>query len=174
MWLSHNGPEHAERCASIGGTLVCRRCSVLYPSVVLWAVAALVVEPPSVAAVAAMWLLPLPMSVEWVLEQHRPLRYSPRRQVVVTAIASVGVGLALAAHLRHPFDPDALAPMATHVTLCAVSSILAIRRDRTSGSVTGPGDRPSWEVAHDLREAERTRALVRLLPEEDRDPPSTE
>jgi len=155
LWLSHHRPEHHDRCVSLGGVAVCRRCAVLYPLVV--AVAALVaaVEPQPAVALAAMWLAPLPLSIEWIAEQFGILLHRPRRLVATTALASVGIGAALAWHLRTPFDPDVLAPMATHFTICGASSVVALRRDREA--------RQRTELqAHDRREAERDRAL-RLL-----------
>lgn len=156
IWLSHHWQDQHDRCVRLGGHSVCRRCLVLYPLVVLWAGLTLAVEPPAAAVVVAIWLLPLPMSLEWAAEQLGVVGHAPRRLVATTALASVGLGAALAVHLRTPFDPDALAPVATHVTVCGVSSVVAARQRRARG----------WQAeharSHEREEAERERAL-RLL-----------
>ena len=66
LWLSHHWPAHyAERCASVGGRPVCRRCLALYPLSILVAVLALVVGPPWPASWDPwpVWLLSLPATV---------------------------------------------------------------------------------------------------------------
>lgn len=180
LWLSHHRPDQHDRCIHLGDHLVCRRCLVLYPIVVATAgvlVAAGWSGVPASFALAAMWLLPLPMTLEWIGEELLGLAHSPRRLVVLSAIAAVGVGLALATHVVHPFAGDALAPMATHVTACAVASIAASRRraDAATAPAAGHSDgRPAWEVDHDRREAERRTALETLLVRADNERGRTE
>lgn len=170
MWLTHHWHGDQDRCVRLGTVDVCRRCAVLYPLVVLWATLTVLIDPPQVVAVVAMWLLPLPMTLEWVAEHQGGVRYSATRQAALTALASVGVGAALAAHLVQPFDADALAPMATHATICGVSALRASRSGGRSASA-GSG---AWQQEHELAEAERTRALVRLLDDQDGNPGRTE
>ncbi len=165
MWLTHHWHGEHDRCVRLGSVEVCRRCAVLYPLVVLWATVTVLLDPPQVAAVVVMWLLPLPMTLEWVAERQGGVAYSPARQTAVTALASVGVGAALAAHLLHPFDADALAPMATHATICGISALRASRPGARGAAI----DSRSWEREHDLAEAERARSLVRLLDDQDGD-----
>lgn len=158
IWLSHHWPDRHDRCVRVRGVAVCRRCLVLYPLVLLAALVVLAVDLPLGAIVVAAWILPLPMSLEWAGEQFGVLAHSPRRLVVTTAVAALGLGAALAVHLRTPFHLDVLAPVATHVTICAVSSIRAAR-GRTRG----------WSVEDELRhrreEAEREHSLRLLLAE---------
>lgn len=165
MWLSHHWPEHQDRCFVIGRRHVCRRCAVLYPLVVLAAAVAVTLDPPRTLALALMWTLPVPMTLEWVAEHRGAIRYSPARQAALSAIAAVGLGVALAAHLVQPFDPDALAPVATHATICAVSAVLAARR-RASEASTALAGVASWELEHERRERERTQHLRLLLSED--------
>jgi len=175
VWLTHHWPEHHDRCLRAGGVLVCRRCAVLYPVALVAAAVTWWLDPSPVAAVVAMWLLPLPMTLEWVAEHRGEIDHSPRRLMWLTGIAGVGVGLALAAHLRHPFDPDALAPMATHATICGVSALRAARPASTGARVAGratvtAGVAPAWERDHEAVESERQARLRQLLDEADGGP----
>jgi hypothetical protein len=178
MWLTHHWPEHHDRCLHAGPVLVCRRCAVLYPLAVVAAAVTLWLDPSEVAAVVAMWLLPLPMTLEWVAEHRGEVEHSPRRLVGLTAIAAVGIGAALAAHLRQPFDPDALAPMATHATLCGVAALRAARpaprRAGRSGHAAPVRVAPAWERELEAVESERQARLRALLDEADRGPTATE
>jgi hypothetical protein len=171
LWLSHHWPENSARCVRIGRRHVCRRCSVLYPIALLTMVVALALDVPTGAAVAAMWVLPVPMTLEWMAEHLRGVPYSPRRQAAVSAVAAVGVGLAFAVHVRHPFHLDALAPMAAHATACAVSSIVAARRlvRHEQGAVV-----LDWERRHEAEEERRRSALRQLLTDQDTDPMAME
>ena len=182
MWLTHHWPEHHDRCLHAGPMLVCRRCAVLYPLAVVAAAVSLWLDPSEVTAVVAMWLLPLPMTLEWVAEHRGEIEHSPRRLVLLTAIAAVGIGAALAAHLRQPFDPDALAPMATHATICGVAALRAARpapRDAAQGGAANGAPAavrvaPAWEREHEAVESERQARLRSLLEEADRGPTATE
>jgi hypothetical protein len=178
MWLTHHWPEHHDRCLHAGSVLVCRRCAVLYPLAIATAALVLWTNPPEVAAVVAMWLLPLPMTLEWVAEHRGEIEHSPRRLVWLSAFAAIGVGAALAAHLRQPFDPDALAPMATHATICGVAALRATRPSTGRDALGGPGRTsavvPAWEREHDAGEAERQARLRRLLDEPGRGSTPTE
>lgn len=165
MWVSHHWPEHHERCFVAGRWHVCRRCAVLYPVAVLTALVAMAVDPSRSVALTFMWVLPIPMTMEWVAEHRGATRYSPTRQAVLSAVAAVGFGTALAAHLVQPFDPDALAPVATHATICAVSAIIAARR-RAAEPATTVGGVAAWELEHERRERERTEHLRLLLGDE--------
>lgn len=169
LWLTHHWEDQHGRCMGIGSFRVCRRCAVLYPTAILAAAAVMVLEPSRNLAIAAMWLLPLPMCVEWMLEDLDRVRYSPTRQTALTAIAALGIGAALAFHLRRPFDPDALAPMATALTACGASSILAHRRRRADSDATTPEGQRRWEREHERDEANRRAALRDLLAVQERE-----
>lgn len=172
LWLSHHH-DH-ERCVRIGSHDVCRRCAVLYPLIVLAAACTLALDLPSGTAIALMWLLPAPMSLDWVLEQTGRVSPSPRRLVLVSSLAALGIGAALAAHLRQPFDPDAVAPMATHFTVCAVASILVARQRSRVVEVGGISGVSDWERQHARSESTRNAELRALLARDDRESLGTE
>lgn len=148
LWLSHHWPEHDDRCVHIGRLHICRRCLVLYPLTLATVVVVAVLDVPfGGSVIAAMWLLPLPMVLEWIAEHAGRASYSPSRQVAFAALAAPALGLALAEHLRHPFTPAAVAPVLCYAAVCALSSIWAVSRR--------PEEQPDWEAEHEAFEAAR-------------------
>ncbi len=163
MWLAHHDADHAERCLHVGGVAVCRRCAVLYPLAVLSAIAVLVVDPSETLLVAAMWLLPVPMVIDWVAEHLGRVGYSPLRQMVVTAIGAPALGVAVAVHAIAPFSLAAVAPVALWGSVCAATAWWAWWR-------SVPQEAPGWEERHLADEAARQAHLEQLLAGvEDRD-----
>jgi hypothetical protein len=159
MWLSHHHPDQYDRCVRLpgpGGRVghVCRRCAVLYPLALLSAVVVLLLDPPSASLVAAMWLLPLPVMVEWVAEHLGRLTYSPTRQVALTALAAPALGAALAWHAESPFEPAAVAPALTWAAIGAGSALWG--HSRTAQQAV-------WQEQHEADEARRAERLARLL-----------
>lgn len=140
------------------GHHVCRRCLVLYPTVVgtaviatLAAMAASRPEPLSplnplasdtaasgrvdsltflLATVPLIWILLAPMVVEWTLEHAGRIEYSPARQVLLSVSAGIGGGLAFAVHIQDPFNLRATLPVAATVTACLLSTVLTRRQRR--------------------------------------------
>ena len=95
MWLSHHDvdvPEQRDRCAVVGGHHVCRRCLVMYPIALAVMAVALVVSLPT----WIMFVLPIPVAVEFVGEAAGTWSYHPRRQMALTAIAAPALGLGFA------------------------------------------------------------------------------
>ena len=161
MWLAHHGPEHAERCCHVRGVAVCRRCAVLYPIAVLTALVVVITEPPASWLVAAMWLLPVPMVGEWIGEHLGDLRYSPGRQVVLTAIGAPALGAAIAVHALQPFSLAAVAPVAVWTVVCAGTAAWSWWR-------SVPDEAPNWEAHHLESESARRERLEGLLAAADR------
>jgi hypothetical protein len=176
LWYSHHHVEQYDRCVQIGKRHVCRRCTVLYPLVLL-STAALMALGVSIVPilVLGMWILPLPMTLDWIGEYLGQVRYSPSRQVLLTALAAPALGCAFALHLQQAFSPVALAPMTLYVLLCCAAVMWRSRKARTlrgfesknehapakaSGTQVDP---PEWEQAFLSEEAERTAALHALL-----------
>lgn len=118
------------------------------------------------------------MTIEWILEQHRFLRYSQARQLAVTAVGAVGIGLAASVHLRTPFALEATLPMVTHVALCCIATLTAHRRLSTSPELGGDSAIASerelvddgendWEADFERNEAERLEHLQRIISAQD-------
>ena len=176
LWYAHHHVEQYDRCVQIGKRHVCRRCVVLYPLVLLSAatlIALGVSDAPIL--VLGMWALPLPMTLDWIGEYLGQVRYSPSRQVLLTALAAPALGCAFALHLQQAFSPVALAPMTLYVLLCCAA---VMWRSRRAGTLRGFESRsetaqaaplgtqvepPEWEQAFLSEEAERTAALHALL-----------
>ena len=156
MWLAHHGPEHTERCLHVHGVAVCRRCAVLYPVAVLTALVVVLTDPPMGWMLLAMWVLPVPMVAEWVGEHVGGLRYSPTRQVGVTAIAAPALGVAVAIHAVEPFSVAAVAPVAVWSVVCAGTAAWGWWR-------SVPDVAPNWEQHHLDDEAARRAHLDSLL-----------
>ena len=159
MWLAHHHPDQYERCVTFGTLHVCRRCLVLYPLAVLCAVVVLLTDPPPTLLIAAMWLLPAPVMAEWVGEHLGHLSHSPRRQVVLTALAAPALGAALAWHATSPFELAALAPMTTWAIVGLAAALLG-RAARSTDS--------TWRDEHEADEARRARRLQQLLADAER------
>ena len=176
LWYSHHHVEQYDRCVQIGKRHVCRRCVVLYPLVLL-STAALMALGVSIVPilVLGMWILPLPMTLDWIAEYLGQVRYSPSRQILLTALAAPALGCAFALHLQQAFSPVALAPMTLYVLLCCAAVVWRSRRARAfqgfestndSAQVAPLGTQvepPEWEQAFLTEEAERTAALHALL-----------
>lgn len=155
-WLAHHGPEHLERCTVVAGHHVCRRCAVLYPiAAVTWIAAGLLLGTTLPGwATLAMWALPVAMVADWIAEHLGLARWSPRRQIAVTAFGAPALGLALAAHAAHPFTAAAVAPVVTWSAAClAVAIVGAVRR--------GPDE--DWAVRHEVEEERRAARLAALV-----------
>jgi hypothetical protein len=103
--LAHHDPDHYERCVTLGGRHVCRRCLVLYPLAFAVAAIALVSDrEPTSLDVVWLLVLPLPAVVEFCLEHLGRLPYRAGRQIVVTVPLAVALGLGFARYLDGPGD----------------------------------------------------------------------
>ncbi len=156
MWLAHHDSDHAQRCTHVAGYAVCRRCAVLYPLAIVVALAVMVTDPSAGWPIAAMWVLPIPMVLEWTGEQLGRLRYSPTRQVVVTAVGAPALGAALAVHALEPFSVAAVAPVLTWTVVCLGVAIWSWWRSI-------PDLDAAWEQRHQLDETARQEHLIGLL-----------
>jgi hypothetical protein len=104
--LSHHHPAQYDRCLRVGGCYVCRRCAVLYPAA--FAVAALSRAGwhwPASWDPLLLFVLPLPVTLELVLERLGRARYRPLRQMALTLLAAPALGRGLARYLARPGDP---------------------------------------------------------------------
>ncbi|SRR6266540_264375 len=105
MWLSHHRPEQYDRCFRVGAVHVCRRCAVLYPLAFLVAGLSLAgIAWPAAWDKTLLYLLPLPVTLEFLLERFGAISYSPVRQIVVTLLAAPALGRGFARYLLDPGD----------------------------------------------------------------------
>lgn len=104
--LAHHPPHEAGRCVHLPGLPpLCRRCLALYPAAFAVSVAQLAwgVVPPS-AQLWVMILLPLPVTVAFVLEQIGRAPYSARGVVLGSLVMAPALGVGLARYLVDPAD----------------------------------------------------------------------
>jgi hypothetical protein len=126
MFLSHHWPSRYDRCAVIGGRHICRRCAVLYPVAILVALAAGAgLTWPSSWDVWLLWLLPVPGVVEFVLDTLGAIRYSPVRQVIVSALLAVAYGRILWIYAHDPTNALIWAVVITDTGVCLAAVLLA-------------------------------------------------
>lgn len=137
LWLSHHWPDDYDRCARVGGRHVCRRCLALYPvwlAVTLLAVAGL--RWPLTWDWWLLWLLPLPAVVEWWLEHLGRVTYSPSRNVALSMVAAVGLGVGFHRYLLDPTDLQFWAEVVVYGVACLVPALLW-RRPAAAGEGEG-------------------------------------
>lgn len=131
--LSHHLPHEHDRCVTLGGRLVCRRCLVLYP--VAFAVMFLalggVMWPERLDPILLLGL-PIPVTLEYIAEQLGFTRYNAKRQIAVTLLAAPALGTGLAMHITSPFPKWFVTMVLVHGGVAALAHVIASsRRDRT-------------------------------------------
>lgn len=130
MVWSHHWPGQLDRCAWIGGRHVCRRCLVLYPvTLAVLAVSLVGGHWPTRFDAVVLFVLPLPVVVDFVGEQVGLLRYSARRQVATTVLAAVALGRAFDRYLRHQGDGTFWPMVLVYGGLCAFTVVCRHFRD---------------------------------------------
>ena len=89
----------------VRGRYICRRCSVLYPVAFAVAAASLAgVHWPAAWDKTLLYLLPLPVTLEFMIERFGGLRYHAGRQMLLTLIAAPALGRGFARYLLNPGD----------------------------------------------------------------------
>lgn len=105
LLLSHHPPSQYDRCLRVGRYHVCRRCAVLYPLAFVVALASVLgAHWPATWDSTLLFLLPLPVTLEFAIERFGGIRYAPRRQMLLTVIAAPAFGRGLARYALHPTD----------------------------------------------------------------------
>jgi len=105
LLLSHHPPSQYDRCIRVGRFHVCRRCAVLYPLAFAVAIAsAFGAHWPEAWDRTLLYLLPLPMTLEFVVERFGGIRYNAARQLMLTAVAAPALGRGFARYATHPGD----------------------------------------------------------------------
>lgn len=145
--LAHHPPEAYERCVLIDGRHVCRRCSVLYPiAFAMLGLSMAGLHWPAALDRLLLLSLPVPVVLEFVLEQLGAIRYSARRQIALTAIAAIALGQGFARYLSNGRDATFWTMIAVHGGVClAVFVIGNARRSRRAEA-----NRIEIEEAHPL------------------------
>lgn len=134
LWLSHHWPDEYDRCAVVRGRHVCRRCLVLYPVALAVAlVVGLVASWPRSLDPWLLWLLPLPAAAEFVAEQLRLIRHSPRRQVTLTVLLGIAAGRLYVRYLDDRGDALVWAVTTTYLLACLGAFLVRAFRPRNPG-----------------------------------------
>ena len=129
MWLSHHWPSGYDRCAVVAGRHVCRRCLVLYPVALVAGIAISVGSWWSGSLdVWLLWLLPLPGVIEFVLDNLGTIRYSPVRQMVLSAAGAVAAGIGYVRYLDDHTDPLVWAVVGVYTAVCVAAVLIGGRR----------------------------------------------
>jgi hypothetical protein len=126
MWMSHHWPEDHERCVSVRGRMVCRRCVVLYP-IALCVVVVFGfwdVWPDRIDS-WLLWLLPLPAVVELAGEHLGYLRPHAGRLILVTVPLAVACGRLYLRYIDQPTDELALSVVGVYGGLCVLVVLLS-------------------------------------------------
>ena len=133
MWLSHHWPDEYDRCVVVAGRHVCRRCLVLYPlSLAVALFVAHVASWPERLDPWFLWLLPLPAVVEFVAEQLRLVRHSPRRLVLLTVPLAIACGRLYVRYLEEQRDDLVWSVVVTYGGICIVAGFARAFRPRRS------------------------------------------
>ena len=134
LWLSHHHDEQLDRCAVIAGHHVCRRCLWFWPAVFAFVALSIAgLRWPTAMDPLLLVLLPVPVVVEWWLEQLGAVNYSPVRQVLLSLLAAPAVGVGLARYLETPSDRLFWGVVAAYAVVCAIPALIRWRRDRPVG-----------------------------------------
>lgn len=133
LWLTHHQPQQHDRCWRAGPYLVCRRCTLLWPlAFVVMVVAGLGSWWPRGADPVLLVLLPLPGVVEFTLEHFGVLRYSSKRQLLLTVPVAVGVGRLLARYLDDQGDALFWIVVWGYAVVMFAAAVVGHRRSRAS------------------------------------------
>jgi hypothetical protein len=78
---------------------------VLYPLAFAIAIASLLgAHWPAGWDTTLLFLLPLPVTLEFAIERFGGVRYNPRRQILLTVLAAPAFGRGFARYAAHPSD----------------------------------------------------------------------
>jgi len=126
IWLvAHHDPDEEHHCLRLPfgtqGIPVCARCLALYPTMAA-VIAMDLVHRPVLAG--ARWLVAFaavaPALIDWSRTRLFASRGSSGTRLVTGALAGIGLGLALADHLRNPREPWVWALLGVVAVIVAV------------------------------------------------------
>jgi hypothetical protein len=129
VWIAHHHAGHHDRCWRAGDTLVCRRCTLLWP--LAFVVMAAVLAGDWWPVGADPWLLvllPMPGVVEFLLEHAGAVRYQARRQLLLTVPVAVAIGRLFARYLDDRGDGVFWAVVWGYAVVMFAATVLGNRR----------------------------------------------
>lgn len=135
MWLSHHWPHAYDRCAVVGGLHVCRRCLILYPLAIVTGIVVSIGSwwPHGIDA-WVLWLFPLPGVIEFVADNIGAVRYSPTRQVALSAAGAVAAGVGYTRYLDETLDPLVWSVVGVYTAVCVAGVVIGtVRNQRKLG-----------------------------------------
>ena len=126
LWLSHHHPDEYDRCVKVGENYVCRRCLILHPTAIVvgFAFVAGLSLWPARFDPWLIWLLALPATADFVLEQLGVIGYSRTRQVVATALLAPAVGRGLGYELTSTWSWEFWGPVLVFSTVWYAATVL--------------------------------------------------
>jgi len=144
MWRTHHHPNQYDRCVTINGRHVCRRCITLYPTSLLVAVISLAgtVLWPERYDLWLIWGLSVPATIEFVLEQIGILRYSPRRQILVTFLVALALGRGFAYELDARWSWEFWGPVMVFGSTWFAAAMAGRRRQDANPELHSPAASP--------------------------------
>jgi hypothetical protein len=126
LWLAHHHAHQTERCVTVRGRHVCRRCSVLYPAaLVVLGLSLLGVHWPAGIDGILLWVLPAPAVAEFIGEHLGRVSHDAQRLRWLTLLAAPALGRGFARYLEHPGDRLWRNVVATYVLLGIASMVAA-------------------------------------------------
>ncbi len=129
LWLTHHHEGELERCATVGGHQVCRRCLLLWPLTFAALVLSFAgVKWPRADDNLMLVLLPLPAVIEFVLEHARRLAYRPARQASLSLPLAAALGVGFDRYLHHPGDALWWSVVVVYGGVCAGAALAAQQR----------------------------------------------
>ena len=105
LGLSHHSPEEYDRCVLVGKWHVCHRCLLIWPLAYFVMFVALAgVRWPRFLDPWLLILLPIPATIEFVMEHFHQIPYSRTLQAQVTIPMAIGLGVGFERYLRDQND----------------------------------------------------------------------
>ena len=142
LWRAHHWPHRYERCTTIGGRHVCRRCLWFYSvSLAVLAVNAMSLRLwPEAWEPGVLWLLALPATIEFIGGEFGAWRYDARRQILVTMVMGVAVGRGFHVELASPGHWVCWGPVLVYGSLWFTAAAIAWLMRRGQYREEGPAE----------------------------------
>jgi hypothetical protein len=127
LWRTHHWPERYDRCLTIRGVHLCRRCTWFYSIAFTVAALGLVLDVspwPESWDWTLVWVLSLPATLEFIGGELGLYAYSARRQAIVTAILAPAVGRGIVAELTDQWSWTFWGPVLVFGTTWFVAAVI--------------------------------------------------